>query len=56
MSSISWCADRRHRSVWRTRRIFFKTYLFLSTLCLTRSAEPNEPFPICSNTSYCSIF
>lgn len=23
----SWCADRRHRTVWRARRIFFKTYL-----------------------------
>ena len=23
----SWCADRRHRLVWRARRIFFKTYL-----------------------------
>ena len=93
----SWCADRRHRLVWRARRIFFKTYLkwnemkwngpgfrgvtpckdesihinlensqdsvticqqphlFFSTLCLTRSADPNEPLPICSNTSYCSI-
>ena len=30
-------------------------HLFFSTLCLTRSADPNEPLPICSNTSYCSI-
>jgi len=30
-------------------------HLLFSTLCLTRSADPNEPFPICSNTSYCSI-
>jgi hypothetical protein len=23
----SWCADRRHRSDWRAKRIFFRTYL-----------------------------
>lgn len=32
------------------------THFFFSCLCLTRSAEPKEPFPICSRISYWSIF
>uniref|UniRef100_A0A0A9EGG1 Uncharacterized protein n=1 Tax=Arundo donax TaxID=35708 RepID=A0A0A9EGG1_ARUDO len=52
MSCISWWADRRVRSVCRASRIFFNTYFFFSTLCLTSRAEPNAPLPICSSTSY----
>lgn len=39
---------------WNTRAS--QAHFFFSTLCLTKSAEPNAPFPICSNTSYWSIF
>jgi hypothetical protein len=27
VKETSWCADRRHLTVWRASRIFFKTYL-----------------------------
>lgn len=38
----SWWADRRHRSVWRASRIFFKTYLKETKLKIIMSLKSNQ--------------
>lgn len=43
-------------SKWGRAECKFHSHFFFSCLCLTRRAEPKEPFPICSNISYCSIW